>query len=136
MSKFPTSTTARCPEVITIVGVVITFLAQLAIHAWVVCQQKTKVSNQIKVSESAYMSSDLAGLRGHARWYVFAIPLFAAPILPFNEIYESLGADRPRIVEDIGRKRVPRLRQRCCDDCDEGIIGYIKCFAAYSREIE
>jgi hypothetical protein len=71
------------------------------------------------------MSSDLVGSRGNVRWYVFAIPLFAVPILPFNETYESLGADHPSI-KGIARKRVPRLRQRYCDDHNEEMIGYLK----------
>lgn len=70
-----------------IFGIMIMFLAHLEIHAYrvVMCV-----------------------------WCVFTIPLFAVPILPFNEIYESLGAGHPNIraVEAIARIRVPRLRQR------------------------
>lgn len=72
------------------------------------------------------------------RWYVFAVPLFAVPILPFNETYEPLGANLPRTIdsEAIARKRVPRLRQRLCDGYNEERVGYLKWFAAYSRKID
>jgi hypothetical protein len=54
MSKFPASATARLSEVTTIFGVVIMFLAHLAIHAWWYANGKRNGEIRLRLASVSY----------------------------------------------------------------------------------